>query len=242
MLRVCTFGGLTLEDDGVAITGVATHRRQLALLALLAVAGDAGIGREKILAYLWPESDTEHARHALNQLLYLQRRTNHDPDLIAGRKTLRLPPDTFESDVQVFEAALKSGRPAQAVEVYRGAFLDGFFLDGAEAFEHWVTECRERFASRYLRALQDLAGQCTAAGDHDAALEWRRQAAATDPLNPRLVAAHVEALLACDNKAGALRALQVHRDRLQSELGLEPEPVLRELEERIRPRRFPRLA
>lgn len=234
MLRLRTFGGLTLQQNGDVITGVPTQRRQLALLALLAVAGDDGISREKILAYLWPEADTERARHTLNQLLYLQRRHTNDPELFAGRKTLRLPAGLIETDVQVFESALAGGRPKEAVEVYQGPFLDGFFLDEAATFEDWATDCRERFAGRYLRALEDLAVDATAAGEYDVAVEWRRRAARVDPLDPRLVAAHVDALLRCGNRAGAIRVLHGHRDRLQAELGLEPDPTLRQLEKQIR--------
>lgn len=234
MLRLRTFGGLSLQQNGDVITGVPTQRRQLALLALLAVAGDDGISREKILAYLWPESDTERARHTLNQLLYLQRRHTHDPDLFAGRKTLRLPPGMMESDVRAFETAIAEDRPADAVEIYQGPFLDGFFLDEAAAFEEWVSECRERYARRHLRLLDALAAGATEAGEFDVAVEWRRRAARVDPLDPGLVTRHVEALLRCGNRPGALRVLQAHRDRLQSELGIEPEPGIQQLEQRIR--------
>ena len=234
MLRLRTFGGLSLQQNGDVITGVPTQRRQLALLALLAVAGEEGMSREKILAYLWPEADTDRARHALNQLLYLQRRHASDPDLFAGRKTLRLPPGMVESDVQAFEAAVTGGRAADAVELYQGPFLDGFFLDEAAAFEEWVSEQRERYSRRYLRLLDELAAGATEAGEFDVAVEWRRRAARVDPLDPRLVTCHVDALLRCGNRAGALRALQAHRDRLRNELGLEPEPDIQVLEQRIR--------
>jgi len=236
MLCVCTFGGLTLQEDGVPITGAATHRRQLALLALLAVAGDTGLSREKILAYLWPESDTDHARHALNQLLYLQRHHAREPGLFLGRKTLRLQRGLLDCDVWTFEAALAEGEQERAIEVYRGPFLDGFFLDGAGSFERWASESRARFAGQYLGALQTLAEDAAAAGAHDAASEWRRQAAATDPLNSRLVTEYVETLLACENRAGALRVLEAHRHDLRDGLGLEPEPALAQLEARIRGR------
>jgi DNA-binding SARP family transcriptional activator len=234
MLRLRTFGGLSLQQDGDVITGVPTQRRQLALLALLAVAGEEGMSREKILAYLWPEAGTERARHALNQLLYLQRRYANDPDLFAGRKTLRLPPEMMENDVRAFETAIAEGRPADAVEIYQGPFLDGFFLDEAAAFEEWVSELRERFSLRYLRLLDELATGATELGEFDVALEWRRRAAKVDPLDPRLVGCHVDALLKCGNRAGALRVLQAHRERLRSELGLEPEPDIQQLEQRIR--------
>ena len=50
MLRLRTFGGLTLaRDDDPPMTGAATQRRRLAILALLAVARDGGMSRDKIL-------------------------------------------------------------------------------------------------------------------------------------------------------------------------------------------------
>jgi serine/threonine-protein kinase len=234
MLHLTTFGGLTLQQDGENITGVATQRRQMALLALLAVAGDEGMSREKLLAYLWPEKDTERARHTLNQLLYMQRRLTDDPEVFQGRKTLRIYPELIETDVRLFRDALERNDTAAAVEIYRGPFLDGFFLDKAPAFEEWATEWRQRFARRYLDVLEDLAGRAESAGELDVALEWRRRAAVVDPLDPGLVQAYAEAFLACGNRPGALRVLAAHRERLKDELGIEPEPELRQMEDRIR--------
>jgi hypothetical protein len=57
MLSLLTFGRLVLQLNGRVITGVATQRPQLALLALLAVAGDDGMSREKVQGYLWPAGD-----------------------------------------------------------------------------------------------------------------------------------------------------------------------------------------
>jgi len=74
MLRLRTFGGLSLFRGSENLTGAVTQRRRLAILALLAVGRDVGVSRDKLLSYLWPESDQERARHVLNQLLYAQRR------------------------------------------------------------------------------------------------------------------------------------------------------------------------
>ena len=54
----------------MALTGAATQRRKLALLVLLASAGERGVSRERLLTYLWPESDSARARKSLAQLLY----------------------------------------------------------------------------------------------------------------------------------------------------------------------------
>ena len=74
MLRFKTLGGAAVEGDTGPVGGAAAHRKSLALLALLALAGDRGISRDKLLAYLWPETDPDRAGHRLTQALYALRR------------------------------------------------------------------------------------------------------------------------------------------------------------------------
>ena len=50
MLRLNTFGGLVLQQDGQLHTGPASQRRRLALLAVVAAAGQRGASRDKLLA------------------------------------------------------------------------------------------------------------------------------------------------------------------------------------------------
>src|SRR2546426_12819268 len=78
MLELRTFGGLSIKDHGAPITGAATQRKTLALLSLLAAAGKNGLSRDKLVAYLWPESDAEHGRSLLKQACYALRRDLHE--------------------------------------------------------------------------------------------------------------------------------------------------------------------
>ena len=54
MFRLQTFGGLALTDP--AGSPLPVQRRRLAILALLAAAGEAGLRRDKLIARLWSES------------------------------------------------------------------------------------------------------------------------------------------------------------------------------------------
>ncbi|MDQ6635478.1 MAG: winged helix-turn-helix domain-containing protein, partial [Gemmatimonadota bacterium] len=100
MLRLLTFGGLTLVDGDAPVAGAAAQRSRLALLAVLAAAGASGVTRDKLLACLWPESDTERARHALKQAVYALRRDLGGEQAIAGTATLTLEPAFVTSDVR----------------------------------------------------------------------------------------------------------------------------------------------
>src|SRR5213083_2849484 len=137
MLAVRVFGGLAVERDGAQCGGAAARRKTLALLALLAAAGRRGVSRDKLTAYLWPESDTEHARNVLKQACYTLRRDLRAPELFLGAVELRLNPEVITSDIGTLEDALARGDPARAVAVYAGPFLDGFYLGGAAEFERW---------------------------------------------------------------------------------------------------------
>src|ERR1044071_10073860 len=74
MLLLRTFGGLSLENGGRPIIGAAGQRRRLAVLAVLAAAGDTPVSRDRLCALFWPDSDAERARGALKQALYALRR------------------------------------------------------------------------------------------------------------------------------------------------------------------------
>src|SRR5688572_25983833 len=90
------------------MAAAAGQRRTLALLSALAVAGDAGLSRDKIVGLLWPESDSERARHSLTQTLYLARRALRCEELFGVGADIRLNPDVIASDVRSFEAALEA--------------------------------------------------------------------------------------------------------------------------------------
>lgn len=234
MLQLTTLGGLTLGVEGGLLSGAMTRRGRLALLALLAVARQRGLSRDKIMAYLWPESDAARARHALNQQLHAQRKLLSGQEVFLGGKTLRLNPAAIRTDVGEFEDALDRGAPEAAVAIYGGPFLDGFFLKGAPEFERWVDAQRKRLAQRLCTAYIDLAASAAAKGDQARSAECWRRAAEVDPLDSQIALDVVQALAAAGNASGALRHALRHSERLRDELGLAPDRRLVQLIERLR--------
>jgi DNA-binding SARP family transcriptional activator len=223
-LRLLTFGGLALFVGDATQTGPASRRHRLALLALLAVARERGLNRDKIQAYLWPESTVERARHGLNQLVYFQRRHLDSEQLFLGRKTLRLSQDAITSDVWEFEDALEAGVYETAVRLYTGPFLDGFFLKGAPEFEQWVTAQRKRLGDLCLRALGLLAADAVARSDQRQAVEWWRRAAELNPYDTDTVLQLASAWVALGDRAAAVRCAQYYEKMLRADLDLPPDP------------------
>src|SRR5437660_5398341 len=234
LLHLKTFGGLSVASNGVPVSGAAQQRKTLALLALLAAAGKRGLGRDKLVAYLWPEADAEHARGLLKQACYALRRDLHQPDLLLGTTQLALNPAIIASDVQAFEDALERRDNAAAAELYAGPFLDGFYLSGAEEFEHWLEAERGRLRQRAAAALERLATDATAAQEHIDAAAWWRRLAALDPLNSRVALGLMQGLAAAGDRAGALQVARVHESLLLEQLGVGLDAAVVALTERLR--------
>ena len=58
MIRISALGGLSVrQEDGNPLSGAAAQPRRMAILAMLARAGQRGITREKVLSLLWPDAD-----------------------------------------------------------------------------------------------------------------------------------------------------------------------------------------
>lgn len=234
MLRLTTFGGLALSRDGTALTGAAAQRSRLSLLALLATAGPTGFSRDKLLLYLWPESDEERARHALKQAVYSLRRELGSDEVIVGTASLSLNPLIITSDAREFEMAIAAGDLAAAVSLYPGPFLDGFHLKDSTEYERWSAEQRSRFAHMWVSSVEKLAGDCESRGAWREAAGYWRKLAATEPLSGRLALALIRSLAESGDLGAALQQYKIHEALLREELGSSPEAAVSSFAESLR--------
>ena len=223
MLRLVTLGGLTLVD--ASRQPLVTQRLRLALLALLAAAGERGTNRDKVVALLWPERPTENARHALQQLLYSLRRQVHE-EIFLGTDQLRLNPSLVTSDLLDFREAIEADDSGRAIATYGGPFLDGFFLAESAAFDEWVEAERGRLAAEYQQALTRRARQAGEQAQHTMEIDSWRKLAALDRLSERSALGLIRALLAAGEVAEATRYARTFEALLQRELGTGPETDL----------------
>src|SRR5213595_1858304 len=131
MIELRMLGTLDLKGaDGRAVHTILAQPKRLALLAYLAV-HTTGARRDSVVALFWPELDTAHARGALRQSLRFLRRELGD-GILNGHsdEAIEFEPATVWCDVVAFEQACKAGEAAPALQLYRGAFLDGCFVSG----------------------------------------------------------------------------------------------------------------
>lgn len=227
------FGRVSLESDSGPVTGGASQRHRLALLALLARSPDALSSRDKLTALLWPERDVESARNLLNQCVYVLRKALDEQVLVSTANELRLNVDIIRCDVVQFEQAIAAEDFQQAVRLYSGSFLDGFFLGSAGEFERWADRERKQLSAAYAEALELLAEAAETRGDFHSASGWWKELTIHDPYDSR-IALRFMMSLADENPAGALRHAAAHEQLLRDDLGIGAPTEVKEWVEQVR--------
>lgn len=201
----------------------AVHRHRLALLALLSRAHPAGISRDRLIGLLWPERDSAGARHLLRQAIH-EIRQQLGPDAIGGvGDDVWLGESRIKVDVLEFETAIAAGDLEGAVTAYRGPFLDGFFLDEAQALDEWIATQRAQLAGRHEAALSTLAKSAESRDDHSVAARWWRVLSAARPSDSKVALRLIEALDAMNDRTSALAVAQEHVSYLDREMGVDPD-------------------
>ena len=235
VLRINAFGSLNVVSDAGELTGAATQPRRLAILALLARAGDRGLQRDKLVDILWTDVEPDQARKTFAKALHaLRRDLGVDDAIVGGTADLRLNPEVISSDVREFEIAVAEGDLQQAVTLYTGPFLDAFRLHGTAEFERWVEVEREQLRRDYETALERLAATESSRGEHAAAVRWLRKLAAQDPLNGRHALRLMQALSDGGDRVGALQHARVYEALVEQELDLPPDREVVTLAQRLR--------
>ncbi|HEY0809835.1 MAG TPA: tetratricopeptide repeat protein, partial [Longimicrobiales bacterium] len=106
------------------------------------------------------------------------------------------------------------------MDLYKGPFLDGFFVPEAVELEEWIGRERSRLAGGYRKALESLAQAAEDQKDFHHAVEYWRRLAAHDPYDSRVASRLMHALEAVGNRAGAVQHASVHERLLHSEFGM----------------------
>jgi TolB-like protein/DNA-binding SARP family transcriptional activator len=235
LFRLETLGTLVLrEPEGRAsVAAEAQQSRRLALLAVLAASGGRGCSRDRLLLLFWPDSSQQRARHSLEQLLYLIRRSV-DASVFVGVNPLRLSPAIMTSDVAEFEQALSEGDLEATVALYHGPFLEGFYLSDSPEFEQWMEGERARLEVEYTKALERLAQSAESAEDYRAAVGWWRKLVDADPVSGRNAIGLMRALAKAGDHAAALRHAERYERLVEQELDTGAGPEIASLATEIR--------
>jgi DNA-binding SARP family transcriptional activator len=190
-LQLRCFGAPLVSRGSIAITGFHSGKAQ-ALLYYLAMTGRS-YTRPTLAGLLWSEMPEANAlmnlRKALTNLRQLVGSHLH-----ISRQEVAFNRDApYWLDVAEFETAvalLRTGqitsdtdidRLAQAVELYRGDFLEGFYVHDAPDFETWLLGQRARLRDLFLQALHTVAVYHAQQEAYATAIDYTRRLLALEP-------------------------------------------------------------
>lgn len=226
MFQLKVLGSLSLQSDRVTVPPGAQQKKRLGLLAILAIGEARGISRDRIQAYLWPESDSARSRHALDQLIYATRRSLGEDPIVAQGRELRLERSIIQTDLGAFEKAVAAGDLEKAAAMYGGPLLDGFHLSDSRELESWIDGERDRLATIYMKTLETLALRAASAGDQRAAVSFWRKLALADPFSSRIAIELMRAMTGAGDRAGALQHGRSYEELVLAELGVPPDVAI----------------
>jgi DNA-binding SARP family transcriptional activator/TolB-like protein len=229
MLVLELLGTLSLRGDARPVPVAAQQKRPLGLLAILGLGGRQGLSRERIETYLWPESSSTLARHALDQTVYAIRHALGSDFILSTGRELRLNPELVQSDVWQFEEAIRTRQWGTAVGHYKGPLLDGFHFADSRELESWIDTERARLRLEYQTAVEFLANLSDDAGDHSQSVVWWRRLANSDPLSAGATKKLMLALAAAGDRAGAVKHARLYQELVRQELDIEPDSEIEDL-------------
>ena len=243
MIQLRVLGSLELTDSaGRELEGLRRRQKRAALLSYLAAAPHAFQRRDRLLSVFWPELDAPHARAALSQALHLFRLALGDSAIVTrGDDEISLNGEAVWCDSRAFESAVDDGRAAEALALYRGDLLDGFYIADAPEFEQWLDRERERYRQLASRAAWVAAEDCARHGDAVEAARLARRAADFLPPDEATTRRLMQFLRELGDRAAALRAYEAFAWQLASEFEVEPSAETQALAAAIRhqPQRAP---
>jgi len=218
------------------------------VLALLLLHANEVVSTDRLIDELWGESPPESAANMLQGYISHLRKTlepgrgRGEHELIVSRTPgymLQIRPDQL--DAERFEQLSTEGRRLladreadaaakrlrAALALWRGGALDDL------AYEAFARADIDRLEELRLQTLEDRIDADLALGSHDALVGELRELVGRYPLRERLRGQLMAALYRSGRQAEALEVYRDARRVLLDELGVEPGPALRKLEQGI---------
>ena len=244
-LSLALLGTLDVTRDGQPVTGFATDKVR-ALLVYLVMEADRPHHRDTLAELLWPEQPAQVARNSLRQALATLRQAigdrtasaavpahqRRDHSVQRGERPLagcrgvhgaagRLPAASACAPERCTPCAQ---RLEQAVTLYRGSFLEQFFVRDSVAFEEWTLLQRERLHRDMVTALAGLTTYYEQRGAYAQAEPYAWRQVELDPWREEAHRQLMRVLALSGQRSAALRQYDACRRVLHDELGVLPTP------------------
>jgi DNA-binding SARP family transcriptional activator len=231
-LHIVTLGRFEVRRGTRAVPDQAWRRRRAGeLFRLLLVSPVHLLSRDQVFEALWPDKSPRSTPALFHQSTSALRRAL-EPNLPEkfpsryleveeGQVALHLPPGSW-IDFTAFWHHLRAQDWEAAVAVYDGELFPG------DRYADWAVVPRQRLIQGFIQAARAVAQKRLERGEFNAALEACRRVLALEPWQEEAVLLGMQACLALNDRAGALRLYRELERSLAEALGIEPQAELQQ--------------
>jgi DNA-binding SARP family transcriptional activator len=244
MLNISFLGKSKFEYDG-KIFSEQLGTKAIALICLLALNEKRYLSRDKMIGYLWPDSNSEAAKYNLRYNLWLIKK-NIEQDK-NGHLFLRVDNDCccinkeyeFECDIlhimkfrpnqdDTIEGILKLKR------LFRGDLLEGCYFNKCDELNEIIIFERINFEQRKVKILKRLVELYEENNNYDACLEIINEILEIEPYDEEMVLKILDIYSKCGKQVAAITYYNNFSNVLAGSLGISPSYELRNKYSEIR--------
>ena len=237
VLKLALLGPLQITIDDESLIGLDSGKAQ-ALLCYLAVNGRSH-SRHTLANLLWGELPEADARRNLRGVL-LKLRQHLEPYLQISHQTVAINSEMpIWLDTAVFQTKLNAGVKDKsawqtAVQLYRGEFLQEFYIRQAPDFDNWLQEQRSWFHNQAVTAHDAWSSQLQEEARYDEAIQVARLLLTLEPTREASHRLLMQLLALAGQRPAALHQFEQCRQLLAEELGVAVSAETAVLHEQIR--------
>ena len=238
MLELFFLGNLKILYRGKDIT-TQLGSKACALIFLLMESKVKGLSREKIIAYLWPDSKEEAARYNLRYNLWeIKKIIKEDADgnlfLLSDNNTCKINA-TYEYGCDFIEAACFDRKKEYTMaellhfrSLFSGELYEGAFFKGCEELNNLILYRRIEFEKLKVQVMESMAELLAQEENYEGEIEVLQEILKIDPYNEEIAGLVMDAYCKIGKRAEAVNFYRTFSNTLAFSINIAPGEVLTE--------------
>ncbi len=238
VLQIACLGPIKITFDEIPVVGLDSVKAQ-ALLVYLTLNPQIHT-RQAMANLLWGELPEADARRNLRGVVMKLRQTVGDNFFEVTHQTISFNREMpywldCEQFLRVNKANVNSLTTlAETAVLYRGEFMEQFYVRQAPEFEAWLTQKRHELQHQVIHFFDQLAEQYEQQQQYAAGVQAARRLLQLDPIREASLQKLMRTLALSGQRVVALREYEQFCQQLQEELGMEVSPETAVLAEQIK--------
>ncbi len=238
MLELFFLGNLKILYRGKDIT-TQLGSKACALIFLLMESKGKGLSREKIIAYLWPDSKEEAARYNLRYNLWeIKKIIKEDADgnlfLLSDNNACKIN-ENYAYGCDFIEAACFDRKKEYTMaellhfrSLFSGELYEGAFFKGCEELNNLILYRRIEFEKLKVQVMESMAELLAQEENYEGEIEVLQEILKIDPYNEEIAGLVMDAYCKIGKRAEAVNFYRTFSNTLAFSINIAPGEVLTE--------------